>query len=509
MNKKTEFENDDILLKKIQEEIANKKSSAIEMASTFNIMQLLHLLYLFRRNRVIMMTSGKFQDDPKVINYQIFDDVFKYAISLVAKYGDWKCRTQYKDSFHSYNPKSLEDFLKNIISINGSFDTEQLCSVFKIRVDSEGNKEFILLDDDLSIMLRIYGLRIEKFAASSKEKTLLPEELFIKILERYKNLAELFKKGMSISLEDYVFGLLYLNANLKARFVNIENELHGLDAEDLDIQLYEFLKITDALIFTHNDLSLHLDDVFINFISNNAFDPLEFDQNELRYHYITRNPFLKGQDFFMVSPDLIFDSLLDNIHYTLLENNLTKDDYQAHCGAQFLNEVAEAAAKYGYILVDKEVDLHIGKNKIGDIDLVLYNESREHTLLIECKCHRLPLDVYFRDRAAVESHALQNKKWEKKVTNRINHLKSKNAQFKISGSWDYIIVTLMPEPLSHKSHLMVLTVQEMEKWLESFPLETSPSDFFNKIYIDEGVHFVHEDIKLLANAGYLSALEYI
>lgn len=100
------------------------------------------------------------------------------------------------------------------------------------------------------------------------------------------------------------------------------------------------------------------------------------------------------------------------------------------------------------------------RKTIGDIDLVLQNTQAGHTLFIECKNHKLPLDVQFRTNGKVFNHIESTIKWERKVLKRIQPLQGPSSDYTVEGEWDYVIVTFMPQQLSHQSSLLIMTIRE-------------------------------------------------
>jgi hypothetical protein len=237
-------------------------------------------------------------------------------------------------------------------------------------------------------------------------------------------------------------------------------------------------------------------------MKRNPFDEEKLSDSELRFHYLTRRPFLMGEGFFILSPDLIFDSLLDNVHFTLLESDVAKDEYKKHRAAQFVDQIARAAIPAGYAEIARDVDLVKGKQKLGDIDLVLTNASTGHTLFVEAKNHALPLPVYFRKPQALDAHIMATRDWEKKVSRRIEHLRSDSPSYFVTGAWDYLIVSRMPEPLSHVTDLLVLSVSEFSKWVTQTPRPSSFLNFYQAFYRMNFANMSKDEMQRLIDEGY-------
>src|SRR5690606_31302238 len=134
------------------------------------------------------------------------------------------------------------------------------------------------------------------------------------------------------------------------------------------------------------------------------------------------------------------------------ESDNVKEEYKKRYSDKFVDRLETIASKHGYVEHSRELELYEGKNQIGDLDIVLFNEQKNHYLLIEAKNHALSLDVYFHDFEATEKRLeyLTNA-WEKKVERRYNNVKDSHEKYGIGSSFDYIIVSRYPEILSHFS----------------------------------------------------------
>ena len=256
------------------------------------------------------------------------------------------------------------------------------------------------------------------------------------------------------------------------------------------------------MIFTDSELENELDDIFIKYLHNNSYDATQLSDSELRFNYISRKPFLRGNNFMIMSPELVFDSIMDNCHYTLLEHDASKNAYQAEYGRQFVNEVAQPAEKNGYVIKGRDIYLGSSRKSIGDIDLVLENSQTGHTLFIECKNHKLPLDVQFRTTGKVKKHIESTLKWERKVQKRIDHLKGPSPDYTVEGMWDYVIVSFMPQPLSHQSELLIMSIREFELWLSNTPRARSFPELFKQIYETNIMRFSNADIDNFKDASF-------
>jgi hypothetical protein len=230
-----------------------------------------------------------------------------------------------------------------------------------------------------------------------------------------------------------------------------------------------------------------------------TFKPDQFDENEIRYHLLSRTPIIKvSSETFLCSPQLILDSLYINTNYSLLENQETKEKYKARSSEVFVNKIIEICNKFGYKKERLEVELRKGKKQLGDIDIILKNDEN-HYLLIEAKNHALPLDVYFGNIEATQKHLQKLKDWDKKVSQRQEHLNNHYNDYGISKSFRYIIVSLRPEIISHYSEHIVVSIRELEDWLKLNCVNFN--ELFKQIY-DDTISLSEQDLEHLRHDGF-------
>jgi len=225
------------------------------------------------------------------------------------------------------------------------------------------------------------------------------------------------------------------------------------------------------------------------------FKPNNFNISELSYPQILREPIIKINDYYIVSPELLLDSLHINIHYSLLESEKTRNEYKENSAIQFVDDIINISKKYCYIEIQRELELYKKKNKLGDIDLILYNKNKNKYLLIEAKNHSLPLAVYHGDLIAIKEHLERLKiSWEQKVLNRLEHIKQHYDKYNIGSDFDYIIVSKYPEIISHTSNLLILAIKEYEYYLEHSALGFKQIN--QKMYYEDKLS--HNDLKTLS-----------
>jgi hypothetical protein len=133
---------------------------------------------------------------------------------------------------------------------------------------------------------------------------------------------------------------------------------------------------------------------------------------------VWRNPILRlDRKYFTVSPELLTFWPNIGLHYSLLENPLTKDSYQAKRATQFQFRVENSFRAAGLHIIARNIDAKLGQRDIGDIDILAEDAARYFN--IECKGAMLPLQVYFHDLDYIRDVHLPYlrdvKGWERKV----------------------------------------------------------------------------------------------
>lgn len=495
---------------KLHQELSKDIMSAARVAKTCGLWEILRFCYLLRIGRVLRVIpeyAAKLSH-ADLIELQLRDDALKYAISLAAKHGDWRHQAHAinsLDNFEIDRVNKLEHFTKHI---NAKFETEILLNVAEVRVSGSRDQDCELdiaagVKNPLRAMYLDFGFRIEQSTMQMKSDLRSPEELIERLRREYADVGDLFESDSGISLNTFCDGMLDLQKMLRSKGEAQERMAALKQNGRIDMEARQtFIAIAKGFHFTLSELSSSLSSEFVSYMERNSFDKEKFSDSELRFHYLTRRPFLMGDGFFILSPDLIFDSLLDNIHFTLLESDAAKNEYKKRRAAQFVDEIARAAIPAGYSVTDRDVDLFKGKQQLGDIDVVLTNASTGHTLFVEAKNHALPLPVYFRDPKALDAHIASTRDWENKVTRRIDHLRSGSASYSAPGAWDYLVVSRMPEPLSHVTDLMVLSVYEFSKWVTQTPRPSSFPDFYQALYKPNVAKMSPDEIQHLVNEGY-------
>jgi hypothetical protein len=489
---------------KLHLELSKDIGRATEIAKKCGLWDLLRLCYLLRLNRVCMSVPN-YRDKmthADLIATQLGDESLKYSIALVAKYGKW-----YGDVSQMYDMKGFDNERVIELSelttyINSKFECEKLLYVADIRVSGERDQDVVLdfesgMANPERTMYLEFGMRVEQFTMRSKDQLLPLKDLIQKLYMEYAEVADLFELNNGISLTAYCEGMERLGFALQERGEKVEPMCANEEGLIFPDQAITFIAMARSMIFTNSELEAILSSEFLAYLHKHPFDADVQSDAELRFHYLSRRPFFMGEEFGILSPDLVFDSLLDNAHFTLLESEVSKQKYMERKSEQFIDQIAFAASLEGYDEVDRDRYLYEGKDTIGDIDLVMRNKESGHTLLIEAKNHALPLDVYFATGDAIDRHVERTRDWERKVKRRINHVRSEDSTYPQIGLWDYIVVSRMPEPYSHLTDLLVLSLEEFQFWIKASPRPTTFSELYSAIYKSSRTNISVEELREL------------
>jgi len=499
----------DAAISSLEKKLDREVNDAKQLAEQCDFWDLMFLLYELRLNRLgmILPEINHRMSKADMMGLHLNDEALKYAISLAAKYGDWNNFVDINKPAEDFDYTLAHQLEERARRINALFDTQNLLHVSEVN-QAEHDKIFQMdvgagLSEPGKSLLFQFGLRVERFAKSGKESTLTVDALIERFQQKYADLAELFERDAGISLSDYCAGILRLHQCLVERMMIVEEKITDENGMIQPLSELAFFSTTRAMLFTDRDLKKLFTDSFASFLYKNAFKAESLSDKELRFHYLTRRPFLVGEGFALFSPELVFDSIMDNTHYTFLESENSRHQYKTLNSDKFIDDVVVQASIAGYQEVKREIWLTEGKNRLGDIDLVLYNPDTSHTLLVECKNHTLPLAVYYRSPEALQAHIQKTRDWEVKVNRRIEHLKSAASSYAIQGDWDYVIVTHMPEPLSHESSLLIMTTGEFGHWLSMPERATTFTELHHQICEEDEIIFSPAEINDFMEAGFI------
>jgi len=493
---------------KLKLELPKDIVQAIDVARKCGLWDFLRLCYLLRLNRMIQLVPElrEKMTPADTIAVQLGDESLKYAIALVAKHGNWSSEVPTLTDAAGFDNQRVNTLSELTRYINAKFEAEKLLYVADVTVSGIRDQDATLdiqagMNDPVRALYMDFGVRVEQSTMRRKDKLLSVEELIQRLHDEYANVAELFESDNQISLSAYCAGIGTLARILREKGTLAEEVCTSADGRIYPQERNTFVAMAGIMIFTDAELQASISPEFLKYLQNHPFAVESQNDDELRFHYLSRRPFFVGNGFTVLSPDLIFDSILDNAHFTLLESEASKQEYMAKKSGQFIDQIASVASAFGYTEVERERDLYEGKNNIGDIDLVLNNNVTGHTLFIEAKNHALPLDVYFVKPDAIDQHINRTSDWEKKVKRRIEHVKA-GAQPK---PWDYIVVSRMPEPYSHVTDLLVLSLDEFQFWLAQAPRPATFTEVYKAIYKLNLPNISVEQLQELHNGNFLLA----
>ncbi len=480
----------EIVTKKLNFEISKKIKAIIDLAKLCGIGELFYYLHYLHAIRLLRI-KNEIPDNEKGIVFAQSDqlnDTCKYLIQIIAKHSQKKF-VKSKENSSYINSEFVQLLTELTLEINSNHENLTFITLFKdIKVYGERNRYFQLDMEALEKDPRAkkffeYGLRIDRENDFFKSDLKTKDNFLNHFKNEYEPYSDLFKTEFNIELSVFLEFIDFVIITISSQINENEKYFAKIDDNLIDVQAYTTIMNFSKSLVVKKELITEKFGTEINTIIDKlTFDPSKFDENQLRYNLIARQPIIDFGNNLLISPEILLDSLFVNSHYSLLENSESKDIYKAKYSSIFLNSILETSKKYGYEEVNRELDLYEGKNQLGDIDLIIKNSNGEY-LLIEAKNHSLPLDVYFHDFEHTEKRLKTLiKDWEKKVNRRNDHLKSQHSKYGIPDKFKYIIVTKSPEILSHFSSLLVLTIRELDYYLSKNDFVLPFDLIFNDLY---------------------------
>ncbi len=494
-------------IKKINEDINNYIKQSVNLANNANIMELLYFIYslhFLRLSRPSDYAGTSY--NPKLIQLsnQQFEEAIKYIIQILAKYS--KSEIVEENNRIVFNQDIIQQILKNANNINSKYETVAMINLFDIK---ENDNSFEIDLDSLKNNPKLksffdYFIRID-IDNDLKKTQKSDRDIFLQAYkEEFKNYDDLFEITFGITIDNFCSVIVkltdYVINNINKNVVNFAKLSNG----NIDVLHYKsVLWGAFSFVVDKGQIQKDFNEKELNLINKLTFSSNEYNENELRFHYITRKPLIERDESYFISPTLLLDSLYTNTHYTLLEKSDIKEEYKKRYSNIFLDKILEIATDFGYNEVERELELYEGKQQIGDIDLILKNADN-HYLLIEAKNHALQMAVYFKDIQATNKHLLYlQEKWEKKVIARNNHLKEYFSNYNINENFNYLIVSKYPEIISHFSELFVLSVFEFEQWLKKNKPSYNFKEFHRELYDELNYNLSETDLKILNDANLL------
>lgn len=487
--------------KKLETEISKDIENAIKCAKQCGIMELLYFIYLLHNVRLISKFSNAENENPeKIQTYGNFiEESLKYIISLIVKFGTENIEEISNGNF--FKTDICQVFLKHANYINSKYESTALFQLFDLTVYGERYQtvkiDMSSINENLEVKnLFNYFLRIDEDNHIKKSEKQNIESLLQNFTEENKCISHLFLEEFNITIEEFCWLIKDLLNQVTDKIKLNEDKFVKLPNGNIDVlHQITYLNFSVCYTFDKSELISQYDSRFEKVISKLIFKPVSFDEKQLRFHQLSRQPLIDISELLIISPELLLDSIFINTHYSLIESADTKTEYIALKATNFLDKIANIANNFGYYEVDRELDLYEGKRQIGDIDIILKDDNG-HYLLIEAKNHALPLDVYFKDVNKSKKHLeyLQNS-WEKKVKKRVEHLQISSEEYSIPKHHKYIVVSLFPEIISHYSDILVFSLQEFEVWLKNAYQIESFNDFYKEYYESKEAKFSDEEFE--------------
>jgi hypothetical protein len=479
-------------IEKTQSELSKDVNEVILFAGHTGLGELLFFLHALHIVRII----GNKNEVPEaekeafaVITRQA-TDAYKYLIQVLYKHGK-KRLVEYKASKTYINPDLVSALTHSVTHINSKYETLSMLTLFNdsdIEVSGERdqflkmNLDNITKDERLNKFFQ-YAVRADRENDLQRDNMKTKNDFLLHFKAEYQPYEDLFEISFGVNLDTFINTIDFILDSLQKQMMASEDRSVKLENGRIDVQAY------GTIMAFGNSLFLEKKTIFEKFgaqiqdvLTQLTFQTESFDEHQLMYNLVARQPIFEHEDHFLISPELLLDSLFVNSHYSLLETSKAKEEYKKRYATIFVDKIVETAKKFGYYEVTRELELYEGKDQIGDIDLVLKNDNN-HFILVEAKNHAIPMDVYFHDHPATEKRLndLTNQ-WEKKVNRRLNNITINHAKYGIASTFNYLIISKSPEILSHFSKHLVLTINEFEYWLNQNNPAIKFDDFFEEMY---------------------------
>ncbi|HMG17049.1 MAG TPA: hypothetical protein VK590_16440, partial [Saprospiraceae bacterium] len=456
----------------IKVEIDNLINEIIDTSKKSGIGELFYFIYMVHMLRVsqtVPKNDTKYSD--KIFFLKV-NDAYEYILQVLAKY----CSNDFvKDTTNDLviNQNYTEKLLQLSIKVNSFYEVISMVSTSE-DVEFLDTKDkvlrFKLKNTKTNIKLKNiveYGIRLEKAIFIKKDNIKLREELLNQFILEYSPYSDLFEYEFGINLEEFRSLIDFLCDSILDQMKKIKEYVDYLPTGNVDVLSYKTIMSFSRVFFLEKEYIYNKFGIKIHKILEKLTLNLELlDDHQLNFNIIVRQPLIDINEVFVISPEILLDSLYVNTHYSLLESGKISENYKNRFSGKFMDKISTIAKAYGYEEIGREIDINKGKVQYGDLDLVFKN-SKEQFLLVEAKSHSLPLDVYFKDYQATENRLNYLKSnWESKVMNRLNFLERNHQDYGIGHDYKYIIISKMPEIISHFSDLLCFTLDEFEYWLK-------------------------------------------
>jgi len=475
-------------INKAKSEINKDISRLIVMAKSCGLGELcyiLHYLHFTRLTHEIINVPKDRKEMLKIYGRRL-DDAFKYQIQILAKCGQ-SGFVKANSSETIINSELLEEMQRHSLEINAKFESISFISTFKtVEVSGERDQharvKLTEIKDPYLSKFFTYNLRADKEHSDERTPQLMDDFIDFFIAE-YKPYSDLFLKEFKVTIEEFIELTKWLINNINLKITSKQRSFPLTGSGKVDIHDYRSIILYgSSLMIEKKEIFSQFGERFKHILSRLILNVSTYDEQELRFNIIERQPLIEKNDYLVVSPELLLDSFYANSHYSLLEAGEIKEEYKKRYSKIFVDKILLIAQQQGFREFARDFQLYEGKTQIGDIDLIVTNDRNEF-LLIEAKNHSIPMDVYIHDFEATKKRlkTLQ-KEWEDKVKRRVVNLSKHFEKYGISEKFKYIIVSKSPEIISHFSDFIILSLREFKVWISGHDLNKSFADLYKQLY---------------------------
>ena len=422
-------------------------------------------------------------------SFALLEEGLKYAIQSATKYGKLTRNLRDPVGHLAQRIPSLGHFVQTANLMHAKYTNIallQLCHAHVSR-DSQGRVSIDLhaaRSDPQIASLYDYFRRLEVHTVVDKQP--IPAKLLVEtFVASLSGLEDIFEAAFHVSPSLFGSVVTHLLDTVIDAFKSRADSLPRVtdDRVDTSDPLTSIIW-GQSLLIPMSAITARFGGSATSALQEFLFIKTAFDPENLDYHQVFRTPILPyDASLVIVSPELLLDSLNSNVHYTLLERHpKVAEQYKARASRRFVDQISQTCLANGYEEVTRELQLVHGSTQLGDVDLVTRNANGRF-LLIETKNHSLPLSVYFRDPAATERHlAYLKDNWERPFLRRLSHLTQRAADYAIPPDFSYIIVSRMPEVLSHFSSHIAVSEQELPQLIPLIGKAQSFAELHHQLY---------------------------
>ncbi|RZK38629.1 MAG: hypothetical protein EOO90_21725 [Pedobacter sp.] len=490
----------EIALENITKTISEQIEIATPSATKATGADLLALLAKFHFLRLIDQIPSARNANPAMLEMyeKSIEESLKHIISIIVKFQHADEQFNFNGTIPKVNAHLIQSLLKIGVNINSKYEALSLIELFGVQPSTREGFHYSIdmgkenMEPDKKKLFD-YALRVDNDNDIRKRKHTI-EQLFVSFLEEYSPVEGFFLEELKITPTEFCeFHTIILDEMTRKIQSNVL-KYDYLDNRNVDIESIKTLLVfSESFVFKKLWLSNNIHQKYNTLIDRLKFNVKDFDENQLRFHQLTRQPLIEKGELFIISPEILLDSIFLNTHYILLEST-SKQKYIAAQANSFVDKIVKVANGFGYREVEREKELYEGKNQLGDIDVILQGSGGDF-LLIEAKNHALPLDVYFKDPIKTNAHLTYlQEKWEKNVKRRSRHLSTNHEDYGIKSKYKYIVVSKFPEIISHYSDLLILSMEEFKIWLTQ-PIKSENFELFFKDHYDNlGNNFNEEEL---------------